>query len=138
MYWSKKNNWFDKYSFLHCGSLAFFYTIFLLLALLKNIKTKGAIILFIIINTLHLIDELLNNYSTISMESIWVPKYLGRVVKDNDSIQNFLGDLISGLMGSLIVLLVFYFSEKNKYQPLIVLFTGFILFCVGLMGWLIF
>tara|TARA_B100000686_G_C16790830_1_gene978596 strand:+ start:3317 stop:3763 length:447 start_codon:yes stop_codon:yes gene_type:complete len=128
--------WFDKYSFLHLGDLAFFYSIFLLFGLIKNIKMRWALFLFTIINTLHIIDEIFNIYTNTSLESIWVPKYLGKAQRDSDSVQNFSGDLISGFTGSLIVLLTFYFTLNNKYQPLIVLLTGFFMFCLGIIGWL--
>ena len=42
--------WFDKYSFLHFGNLGFIYAIFLLIGLIKNIKLKWSIYLFLIIN----------------------------------------------------------------------------------------
>ena len=128
--------WFDKYSFLHFGNLGFIYAILLLIGLIKNINMKWSLYLFLIINIIHIIDEILNNYTDISTESIWVPKHLGKVPRDGDSIQNFLGDLISGFVGSSLVLLTFYLTQKTIYQPLIILFTGFGLFCIGMSFWL--
>ena len=128
--------WFDKYSFLHFGDLGFIYAILLLIGLIKNIKIKWGLYLFLIINIMHIIDDILNNFTDTSLESIWVPKYLGKVPRDGDSVQNFLGDLISGFIGSSIVLLTFYLTQKTIYQPLIILFTGFTLFCIGMGCWL--
>ena len=105
--------WFDKYSFLHFGNMGFFYSIFLLIGLIKNIKIRWGIYLYLIINVIHLIDEILNNYTDISLESIWVPKHMRRVPRDDDSVQNFLGDLISGFIGSSIILFTFYLSPSG-------------------------
>ena len=57
MRWSKKNDWFNSESFLHFGNLALIYGI-LLVSFIKS--KRGAIILFIVVTILHIIDDLLN------------------------------------------------------------------------------
>ena len=97
MRWSKKNDWFNSESFLHFGNLALIYGI-LLVSFIKS--KRGAIILFIVVTILHIIDDLLNNFTDYSFERLWHNS------RDGDSIQNFLGDIISGLLGTIPLLII--------------------------------
>jgi hypothetical protein len=59
----------------------------------------------------HLIEELLENYAIFSMEGIWsrvtACTHSGWLdLMDSDSIQNMLGDVLAGVVGSLIAVYV--------------------------------
>ena len=65
----------------------------------------------IVATVIHLIEELLENYAVFSMEGIWSrltqcthENWLD--LMDSDSIQNMLGDIISGLLGSFLAIYV--------------------------------
>jgi len=123
MRWSKKNDWFDPQSFLHFGNLALIYG--LLLVLFVHSK-RNAIILFIVITLLHIIDDLLNNLTDYSFERLWHKS------RDGDSIQNFLGDIISGLLSTTILLIIY-----NKVSSLwYILGLTIIFFMIGIIGWM--
>jgi len=123
MRWSKKNDWFDPKSFLHFGNLALIYGLLLVLF----IKSKrGAIILFIVLTLIHIIDDLLNNFTDYSFENLWHKS------RDGDSIQNFLGDIISGLLSTIPLLIIY-----NKVSSLwYILGLTIIFFMIGIIGWM--
>ena len=123
MRWSKKNNWFDPQSFLHFGNLALIYG--LLLVLFIHSK-RNAIILFIVITILHIIDDLLNNFTDYSFENLWHKS------RDGDSIQNFLGDIISGLLSTIPLLLIY--NKVLSFWYILVL--TIIFFIIGIIGWM--
>jgi len=120
MRWSKKNDWFNSESFLHFGNLALIYWI-LLVSFIKS--KRGAIILFIVVTILHIIDDLLNNFTDYSFERLWHNS------RDGDSIQNFLGDIISGLLGTIPLLIIY---DKLWYT----LALTIIFFITGVCGWM--
>ena len=120
MRWSKKNDWFNSESFLHFGNLALIYGI-LLVSFIKS--KRGAIILFIVVTILHIIDDLLNNFTDYSFERLWHNQ------RDHDSIQNFLGDIISGLLGTIPLLIIY---DKTWYT----LALTIIFFITGVCGWM--
>ena len=120
MRWSKKNDWFNSESFLHFGNLALIYGI-LLVSFIKS--KRGAIILFIVVTILHIIDDLLNNFTDYSFERLWHNQ------RDQDSIQNFLGDIISGLLGTIPLLIIY---DKLWYT----LALTIIFFITGVCGWM--
>ncbi len=122
MKWSKKNDWFDSTSFLHFGNQALVYGL-LLVSLVH--KKKGAIILFAIVTVVHIIDDLLNNFTDYSFERLWHNS------RDGDSVQNFLGDITSGLLGTIPLLLMY-----DKVSIWYILLTTIIFFIIGVSGWM--
>ena len=122
MKWNKKNDWFDSTSFLHFGNIALVYGLLLVSFVHKR---KGAIILFAIVTAIHIIDDLLNNFTDYSFENLWHKS------RDGDSVQNFLGDIISGLLGTIPLLLMY-----GKVSLWYILLTTIIFFIIGVSGWM--
>ena len=123
MRWSKKNDWFNAESFLHFGNLALIYGLLLVLFIHRKCN---AIILFIVITILHIIDDLLNNFTDYSFENLWHKS------RNGDSIQNFLGDIISGLLSTIPLLLIY-----NKVSSIwYILGLTIIFFMIGIIGWM--
>ena len=139
MYWEKTNClysskgnskcWFDPHSFLHFGTTSFIYAFLLIGGEYFNIQTRGALIFWGLVNLIHIIDELLNNFTYLSFENIW------HMQKDNDSTQNAIGDIICGLVGTTCIFLTFYLT-KPKYRSLFVLAVDIIFSCIVLGLWL--
>jgi hypothetical protein len=117
--------WFDKWSLIHILTNTFFLTIIyiFILILMKKPSNKLFIILFVVINIIHIIDDLLNNYVGISLESLKTQKHY-----DNDSLQNFLGDIICGLIGTCIILFL-----TLKYKNPIIIFVYTLILTISLL-----
>ena len=64
--------WFDKWSLQHITTNTIFLTVIyiFILILMKKPSNKLFIILFVVVNIIHIIDDLLNNYVGISFENI--------------------------------------------------------------------
>jgi len=118
--------WFDKWSLIHILTNTFFLTIIyiFILILMKKPSNKLFIILFVVINIIHIIDDLLNNYVGISLESLKIQKHY-----DNDSLQNFLGDIICGLIGTCIILFL-----TLKYKNPIIIFVYTLILTISLLS----
>ena len=71
-----------------------------------NYKKKLALYGLIIINILHTMEDLLENISTFGLENIII-KIKNKKTLDNDSYQNFIGDVLSGFFGSVIIYLIY-------------------------------
>lgn len=129
-------DWFSPASFGHmisCFILQQFITNIYLRSYKKTLDTKGIIITLFITNFLHAFEDYLENI-TINDISYSLEGALSRLGKcqnprfldhmDHDPLQNFLGDVISGIIGSLIALYVikqYKFRISNIYILIIVL-----------------
>ena len=113
---------FNSWSFHH------FYwqgLIFLVLHSIFKIKTvKYSILLIIILTLLHIIEEYLGNNSRISLKGL-VIDYIGPLLDnkikikkrelDNDSIQNSIGDVLSGILSNILIFYYWYYFNKLPY-----------------------
>jgi len=120
--------WFNLWSIQHFYYPAFVLSIFLyFISKYANRENKiiYALIAVGLIHIYHFIDEYLGNFTTYSPEGIvrdlLSNKESGKPT-DNDSIQNSFGDIISGFIGSLIVLGIFLVSDDPMLVELSVLF----------------
>ena len=94
--------YFDYWSIMHCFTVSILYIIFLLYIHNKtNNKIKFALYGLIFINILHIIEDIQENIFIISLENIFKCKF--DKPADNDSFQNFIGDIVSGLIGTVII-----------------------------------
>ena len=128
-------DWFSNASFSHFlnGIVLYIYIKYIF-----NLNDTSALI---ISNILHIIEDYLENKSTISLEG-FISKianckndlYFGPV--DHDSLQNFLGDNISNFLGSIVGMLLYNTDiVKNNINGkiliifLIIWILGYILLC---------
>ena len=86
------NRWFDMFSIAHGVSIGIIY-----FAAIK-LTSIDAFILLIAINLLHVLEDILENYTHYSLECLF--KNCNGKPPDNDSFQNFAGDIISGFITS--------------------------------------
>jgi hypothetical protein len=87
-------NFFDIHSISH------FLSLFILFILIKSLfKSLSSIKILLIINILHIIEDILENTTSYGIESI-IKRIDGP--SDNDSLKNFIGDIVSGFLGSLL------------------------------------
>nr|QBK89331.1 MAG: hypothetical protein LCMiAC02_04260 [Mimivirus LCMiAC02] len=103
--------WFDVWSITHFMITAIIYLVILIVIhkFVKKNKMKWAFWALIILNVLHIIEDILENMQMFSLE------YLLWGLYDHDSFQNFIGDILSGLVGSYIVYIVYTkIIKKNK------------------------
>ena len=69
--------------------------------LLTYERSKWAFWALIILNILHIIEDILENMQWFSLEYFLWGLY------DHDSFQNFIGDILSGIIGSYIVYIIY-------------------------------
>jgi len=95
--------WFDVWSITHFMITAIIYLVILIVIhkFVKKNKIKWAFWALIILNVLHIIEDILENLQWFSLEYFLWGLY------DHDSFQNFIGDILSGLIGSYIVYIVY-------------------------------
>ena len=95
--------WFDVWSLVHFVITAIIYIIILVVIhkFVKKNKIKWALWALIILNVLHAIEDTLENMQMFSLE------YLLWQLYDHDSFQNFVGDILSGFIGSFIVFIIY-------------------------------
>ena len=118
----KKNCMFDAWSLHH------FYwqgLVFLLLHSILKIKNmKNSILLLIVLTILHIIEEYLGNNSRISLEGIFIDNIgplLDNKIKiekrklDDDSIENSIGDVLSGILSNILILYYWYHFKSLPY-----------------------
>lgn len=118
--------WFDFYSFNHVALTALIYGLIIsFIALFGKLTEKTILYGFILANVIHGIDEILNNLCGISLEGWYHNVVLGRKGKqiDRDTWQNSLGDLISCLVGTSIIMFVALYSGGSPYCILLVSIT---------------
>lgn len=119
---------FDYWSLFHFGNVAFFYTILLIIFKVKTSKT--ALKWFVVINVLHTIEEFLENLGPFNAENAFKQLFLRKMpdgspnedlknVKDNDYLDNSIGDVISGIVGSGLVFLYWKCAGKVPYIVLL-------------------
>ena len=106
---------FDENAWFTPASISHFMSGFILFYIIKKLFNYKNYQTIIIANLLHAIEDYMENTSTISLEAI-----AGQIVgckntllvetNDKDCIQNFLGDIISFLLGSLLA----YNMTKRK------------------------
>lgn len=123
---------FDTWSIHHFFWQGAFYI--LLHDLLKIKKIKHSIILFLVLTLLHVIEEYLGNMSRISLEGIVIDN-LGPIINqrvkpekrkiDNDYLDNSLGDVISGIISNILIILFWYKYKSLPYLYLILFFPVF-------------
>lgn len=107
----EKNDWFDKSSLNHALSGLLFTLLFQ--AIFKNNKP---ILIIIVSNLLHAFEDLLEN-TTINGHTFGVEMILSNVTncqnikyldtRDHDTLQNYLGDIISYCIGSIIAYFIY-------------------------------
>jgi hypothetical protein len=119
--------WFDFYSFPHMAITAFIYGLIIsFIALFGKLTEKTILYGFILANVVHCVDEILNNVCNVSLEATYY-KFQGiHNQKDRDSWQNSLGDLISCLVGTSIIMFVALFSKSSPYCILLASITLFL------------
>jgi len=95
--------WLDVWSITHFMITAIIYLVILIVIhkFVKKNKMKWAFWALIILNVLHIIEDILENLQWFSLEYFLWGLY------DHDSFQNFIGDILSGLVGSYIVYIVY-------------------------------
>ncbi len=109
----KKNQcWFDWWSIHHFYFQGFFYIIFHHFFKIKTLS--NALKLNLIITILHIVEEYLGNTNKISLEGItadYIAPLLDPKINtesrelDNDYLQNSIGDILSGLLASSLIIL---------------------------------
>ena len=106
--------WFDQWSIMHAVNPMIIFTgLLMLITFFGKLSTKSTIWIFVLVDLIHGIDEILNIYTPYSLESIKD----GRVIIDGDTVQNCLGDIISSFLGTGIILVVALVS-KDIYLTL--------------------
>ena len=119
--------WFDFHSFFHMSIPAFLYGLIIsLIALFGKLSEKTILFGFILTNVIHDVDEILNNTCNVSLEGAYYNIKSNRNQKDGDSWQNSLGDLISCLVGTSIIMFVALFSKSSPYCILLASITLFL------------
>ena len=100
--------WFDGWSIMHFIVTAIIYLIILVVIhkFVKKNKLKWALWSLIILNVLHTIEDILENMRLFSLEYFLLGIY------DYDSFQNFIGDILSGVVGSVIVFIMYLIINK--------------------------
>jgi hypothetical protein len=110
---------FDSWSIHHFYWQGFCYII---LHYLFNINTiKNAIILCVILSIGHLLEEYFGNIGLLSLEGIVIDN-IGPLINskinpnlreyDNDYLDNSIGDVISGMLSNILIILYWYYNGK--------------------------
>lgn len=91
---------------------------------LKIKELKYSFLIFVILSFIHTIEEYLGNTSRISMEGIVIDNIcplLNTKIKpekreiDNDYLDNSIGDVLSGMLSNLLIILYWYKFNKLPY-----------------------
>ena len=134
-YKKNRKSWFNFASFLHLltGLILYLFT-------KRLFPTVNNNILIIVLNTIHILEDYLENKTSFSIEGIW-SKIISCENKlflenmDNDSLQNFIGDNISFYIGTLIgnyiknIEYIYRYFSLNKL--LFILITYLVLLSMG-------
>ena len=114
--------YFDSWSIHHFYYQGFFYIIFHHLFKIKSIKYS--ILLLVGLTILHAIEEYFGNTSLISLEGIFIDT-LGPIVNpkihtelrtpDNDYLQNSIGDVFSGFLSNILIIIYWIYYKKLPY-----------------------
>lgn len=117
---------FDSWSIQHYYWQGFAYLIFH--HFLKIKKLKEAILLCILLTIIHCLEEFKGNTDKISIEGA-VANHIGPLVVpkikpekrelDNDYLDNSIGDVLSGLIANLLIILYWWKFKKLPYFYLI-------------------
>ena len=109
---------FDYWSIYHFYFTGFFYIIFYHFFKISKIN------LLIILTLLHILEDYFGNTSKISLEGI-VIDYIGPIIDpqidpsvrgiDNDYIENSIGDVLSGVISCLLIILYQFYYKKLQY-----------------------
>jgi len=130
-----KNDWFDKHSKLHFIS-GYLLTNLVLFINIKNCKisNKRIFIIFTILSLLHILQDYLENVEingiVYSIEVILLKIFEDNIFsKDKDTLQNFLGDNLSFMFGSGLVIYLFKRNKQNllNYKGMVVLTIIFLI-----------
>ena len=123
---------FDTWSLHHFFWQGAIYIILHELFKIKNIEQS--IFLFLILTILHIFEEYIGNISRISIEGIIIDN-LGPIINprvnpkkrkiDNDYLDNSLGDILSGIISNLIIILFWYKYKSVPYWYLLFFFPIF-------------
>ena len=123
---------FDTWSVHHFFWQGAFYIFFHQLLNIKDIK--HSITLFIILSIVHTIEEYLGNTSKISLEGIFIDT-LGPLVDpkvkpekreiDNDYIENSIGDVVSGMISNILIVIYWYKFGSLPYWYLLLFIPVF-------------
>jgi len=124
-YNNKPNNncVFDYWSIQHFYWQGFIYII--LHHILKIKVLKNVIILGVILTLLHIVEEYLGNTSKISLEGIIIDN-IGPIIidpninfnlrkLDNDYLDNSIGDILSGIISTILIISYWYYFNKLPY-----------------------
>ena len=113
---------FDTWSIQHFYWQGFVYII--IHNFLKLKKFKHTMLVTIILTVLHIIEEYVGNIYRLSIEGI-VIDYLGPLINkkidpslrkiDNDYLDNSIGDIISGIVANILIILYWYKFRKLPY-----------------------
>lgn len=113
---------FDYWSIHHFYWQGFFYIIIHHYLKLKN--PKHILLLLSILTILHAFEEYLGNIGMLSLEGIFIdnlsPLFDSKVdvslrVKDNDYMDNSIGDVISGVLSCILIIIYWYKFKKLPY-----------------------
>ena len=124
---------FDSWSIHHFYWQGFFYLLFHHFFKIKSLKYS--IILTSIFTLLHILEEYFGNIGLFSLEGLFID-YIGPIInpkinvklrkKDNDYLDNSIGDVISGLSSNILIVLYWYYFKKLPYSY--ILFSILILY----------
>ena len=113
---------FDSWSIHHFYWQGFFYII--IHHLFKINKPVLAIKLTIFLTGMHILEEYIGNKGSLSMEGIVIDN-IGPIVDpkinpklrgyDNDYLDNSIGDVLSGLLCNILIVLYWYFFNRLPY-----------------------
>lgn len=127
--------YFDSWSIHHFYYQGFFYIIFHHFLKIKSIK--GALFLLVLLTVIHGIEEYFGNTRLLSLEGIFID-YLGPIVNpkidirlrgpDNDYLQNSIGDVLSGFIATVLIILYWIYYKRLPY-----FYLYFIIIIFGLL-----
>ena len=113
---------FNYWSIYHFYFTGFFFIIIHYLLKLSNLKSS--IILAIILTILHIFEEYYGNTNKISLEGIILDN-LGPILDpninaknrkiDNDYLENSIGDILSGIIACILIIIYWYNYKKLPY-----------------------
>ena len=113
---------FDSWSFHHFFWQGFAYILLHLIFNIKNIYQS--IILLFILSIIHIIEEYLGNTNKISLEGLFIdyisPLFDNKIKiekrkLDGDTIRNSIGDILSGIISNIIIILYWYYFKKLPF-----------------------
>lgn len=120
---------FDSWSIHHFYWQGFIYIILHHFLKIKDIKL--ALLILVILTSLHTLEEYLGNTGPFSLEGIVIDT-IGPLVNpkidiklrepDNDYFDNSIGDVLSGFTSNSLIILYWYYFKKLPYSYLLLVF----------------